>query len=129
MKENVFKLTEERSRRYPAQKITDTDYTDDILLLANTSAQAETLPHSLEGVAVDIGFHVNAGKTEYMCFNQRGDISTLNPCRMVELFSENLQNRGYVQTSESIIYKKQAKLDQQLCVHIYPTPLLGQDMT
>ena len=39
--------------------------------------QAETLPHSLERAAAGIGFHVNAHKTEYMCFNQAGDISTL----------------------------------------------------
>ncbi len=51
MKDNSFKLTKERSRRYPAQTITNTDYTDDIALLANTPAQAETLLHSLERVA------------------------------------------------------------------------------
>ena len=36
MKDNDFKLTKERSRRYPAQIITDADYADDIALLANT---------------------------------------------------------------------------------------------
>ena len=36
MKENGFKLAKEISRRYPAQTITDTDYADDIGLLANT---------------------------------------------------------------------------------------------
>ena len=54
------------------------DYADDIALLANTPAQAESLLHSLEWVVGSIGFCVNADKTEYMCFNQRGDISTLN---------------------------------------------------
>ena len=44
----------------------------------NRSAQAETLLHSLERVAAGLGLHVNADKTEYMCVNQRGDISTLN---------------------------------------------------
>ena len=78
MKDNGFKLIKERSRRYPAQTITDADYADDIALLANTSAQAETLLHSLEQAAADIGHQVNAQKMEYMCFNQRGDISTLN---------------------------------------------------
>ena len=34
IKENGFKLTKERSRRYPAQTITDADYADDIALLA-----------------------------------------------------------------------------------------------
>ena len=42
MKVNGFKLSKERSRRYPAQTITDADYADDIALLANTPAYAET---------------------------------------------------------------------------------------
>ena len=78
MKENSFKLTKEWSRRYPAQKITDVDYASDIALLVNTPSQAETLLHSLEQAAAGIGLHVNAHKTEYMCFNQTGDIFTLN---------------------------------------------------
>ena len=63
---------------YPAKTITDADYVDDIALLANAPAQAETLLHSLERAAAGIGLHVNARKMEYMCFNQTGDISTLN---------------------------------------------------
>ena len=35
IKENGFKLTKERSRRYPAKTITDADYADDIALLVN----------------------------------------------------------------------------------------------
>ena len=78
MKDNGFKLAKEGNRRYPAQTIMDMDYADDIAVLANTLAQAETLLHSLEWAAAGIGLHVNTEKTEYMCFNQRGDISTLN---------------------------------------------------
>ena len=48
IKENGFKLTKERSRRYPTKTITDADFADDIALLANASAEAETLLHSLE---------------------------------------------------------------------------------
>ena len=73
IKENCFELTKKRNRRYPAKTITDADYT---ALLANTPKQAETLLHSLERVTTGIGLHVNAHKTEYMCFNQAGDIST-----------------------------------------------------
>ena len=72
IKDNGFKLTKERNRRYPAQTITDVD----IALLANTLAQTEILLHSLERAAAGIDIHVNADKTEYMCFNQRGDISS-----------------------------------------------------
>ena len=65
-------------RRYPAKTITDADYADDIGILANIPAQAETLQHTLERAAAGIGLHVNAHKTEYICFNQIGDISTLS---------------------------------------------------
>ena len=76
IRENGFELTKKRSRRYPAKTITDADYADDIALLANTPNQAEILLHSLERAAAGIGLHVNAHKTEYMCYNQTGDIST-----------------------------------------------------
>ena len=58
--------------------ITDADYADDIAILANAPNQAETLLHSLERAAAGIGLHINAHKTENMCFNQTGDISTLD---------------------------------------------------
>ena len=77
IRENGFELTKKRSRRYPAKTITDADYADDIAILANTPKPAETLLHSLERAAAGIGLHVKAHKTEYMCFNQTGDISTL----------------------------------------------------
>ena len=51
---------------------------DNIALLANAPAQAKFLLHSLEWATTGIGLHVNAHKTEYMRFNQRHDISTLN---------------------------------------------------
>ena len=94
MKDNSFKLAKER-RRYPAQTTMDADYADDIALLANTPAQAETLIHSLKRAAGDIGLHVNADKTEYMCFNQSGDISTLNSCslKLVDKFTYLGSNR------------------------------------
>ena len=76
IRDNGLKLTKKRSRRYPAKTITDADYTDDIAILANTPNQAETRMHSLERAAAGIGLHVNAHKTEYMCYNQTGNIST-----------------------------------------------------
>ena len=58
------------------QTVTDADYTDDIALLANTSALAKSLLHSLEKAAGDKGLRVDADKMEYMCLNQnqKGDI-------------------------------------------------------
>ena len=78
IKENGFELTKKRSRRYPAKTITDADYADAIAILENTPKQAKTLLHSLERAATGIGLHVKAHKTEYICFNQTDDISTLN---------------------------------------------------
>ena len=78
IKENGFELTKKKNRKYPAKTINDADYADDIAILANAPAQAETLQHSLERVSAGIGLHFNAHKTEYMCFNQTGDISILN---------------------------------------------------
>ena len=46
--------------------------------LVNTLTQAKFLLHSLEQAASGIGLHVNANKTEYMCFNKKGNISVLN---------------------------------------------------
>ena len=77
MKENGFKLAKKRSRRYPALTITGADNADDIALIANTPTRAEFQLHSLKWAVGDIRLHVNSDKTEYMCFNQRGDIFTL----------------------------------------------------
>ena len=76
IKENSFELKKKRSRRYSAKTITGADYADDIEILANTPDQAKTPLRNLERAAASIGLHVNEHKTEYMCFNQTGNIST-----------------------------------------------------
>ena len=57
--------------------ITDSNYVNNIALMVNTPTVAKFLLHSLEQAAGGMGFYVNTHKTEYMCFNQSGDI-TLN---------------------------------------------------
>ena len=78
MKEIGFTLVIARNRRCPIRTIADVDYTDDIALLANTPTHAPSLQHTLEQAAGGIDLYVNADKTEFMGFNQRGDIFTLN---------------------------------------------------
>ena len=68
----------------PQKTITDADYADALALLANTTNQAETLLHILERAAAGIGLHVNAHKTEYMCNNLTGNITTL---KLVDKFT------------------------------------------
>ena len=76
------------------------DYIDDLALLTNTPTQAETLLHSLERAAAGISLHVNADKAEYMCFNQRGDISTLNGSflKLVDKFASLVNQPGQTST-------------------------------
>ena len=73
-----FQDNKGKKQKVPRKKITDADYANVIALLANAPAQVETLQHSLERAAAGIGLHVNTHKTEYMCFNQTRNISTLN---------------------------------------------------
>ena len=71
------------------QSQTPTTLIDDLALLENTPNQAETLLHSLERAAAGIGLHVNAHKTEYMCYNQTGNITTQDGAslRLVDKFT------------------------------------------
>ena len=86
----------------------DTDYADDIELLANTPTKAETLPHSLERAAAGIGLHVNTDKTEYIYFNQRGDISTQN-CSSLKLVNKFTYLGSSVSSIENDISTQLAK--------------------
>ena len=81
-------LKKNRSRRYPAEGIKDTDYVDDLSLLANTPDNARSLLHSLGQAAAGIALHVKANKTEYICF-KRGAISTQSgkPLKLVDKFT------------------------------------------
>ena len=100
IKDNGFKLTKERSRRYPTQTSTDADYADDIALLANTPAQTETLLHSLERAAAGIGLYVNTHKTECMCFHHRSNISTQNgsSLKLVDKFTYQGSSVSLIET-------------------------------
>ena len=78
-----------KSRRYPAETITDSDYADDLVLLTNTPAQAESLLHCIEQAAWGIGLYMNSDEKEFMCFNQDAAISSLNgkPLKLVDHFT------------------------------------------
>ena len=107
IRENSFELTKKRSRRYPAKTITDADYADYIAILANTPNQAETLLLSLERAAAGIGFHVNAHKTEYMCYNQTGNITTVD--RTTLKLVNKLNYLGSVSSTEKDIRTRLTK--------------------
>ena len=108
IKGNGFKLTKERSRRYATRTNTEANYAEDIALLANAPAQAETPLHSLERAAGGIGLHVYAYKTVYMFFNQRGYTSTLNGSSL-KLVDKFTYLESSVSSTEKDIYTRLAK--------------------
>ena len=57
--------------------------------LQDTIIKREYNTHSLKRAAVGIGLHVNAHKTEYMCYNQTGNITTRDGAslRLVDKFT------------------------------------------
>ena len=57
--------------------MTDADDTDDLALLANTPAQAESQQQYLEQTSVGIGLSLNANKMEFVCFKPEGAVSPL----------------------------------------------------
>ncbi len=63
-----------------------------IYIYIYTPDQAETQMHSLERTVASWGLYVNAHKTEYMSYNQTGDISTLDgtPLKLVDKFTFKL---------------------------------------
>ena len=62
----------------------------------------------MERAAGGIGFHVNANKTEYMCFNQIGDISTLK-CGRLKLVDKFTYFGSSVSSIENDINTQLAK--------------------
>ena len=108
MKDNGFKLTKQRSWRYPTQTIAHADYSTDILILANTPTQTVSLLRSQEPAAAGIGIHVKAQKMQYMCSYQRGYISTLNGTYLKPVDKFTYQGSS-VSSTETDINTQQAK--------------------
>ena len=84
---NVYRFNERKRfhagkgkkiRRYTAQTIMGANYADNLTLLEKYIHSSRIPAYSLERAAGGIGLYVNIDKTECMCFNQRGNISTLN---------------------------------------------------
>ena len=122
IRENVFELTKKRSRKYPAKTITDADYADDIAVLGNSLNEAETLLHSLERATTTIGLHVNAHKTEYICYNQTGDISTLDGTSLKLVDKFTYLGRSVSSTEKDIdtrLTKAWTAIDIYIYIYIY----------
>ena len=71
-----FTVQPRRSRRYPAVKVTDVDFADDLALTTDTAAEAQDLLLSVELAANSIGLHLNESKTKYIGVNLSDDDNT-----------------------------------------------------
>ena len=77
-----------RSGQYHV-KLSDADYADDLELLANTPAQAESQLHIQVPAVEGIYRYMNGNKRKFMCFKQKGAISTLSgkPLKLEDQFT------------------------------------------
>ena len=66
MNEKGLQLHPRKSRRHPAQHLTDLDFADDLTLATEAVSDAESLLQSLEESATLVGLYCNEGKTEYI---------------------------------------------------------------
>ena len=71
-----FTLHQRQSRRVHAKAISDLDFADDIVLLANDMDQARMLVNKVEEECKKVGLEINAKKTKSMFFNRDSQVIT-----------------------------------------------------
>ena len=64
-----FTIKPYRSRSVKAESLSDTDFADDIALIADTVKEVETLMQEVERVAASVGLKMNEGKTKFITQN------------------------------------------------------------
>ena len=101
-----FTLEISRSPRYPARVITDVDYADDIALLSDTIEEASKLLHLVESAASEIGLYINAKKTEFICYNQHGNITSKSGVAIKSVDEFNYLGSNIHSTEKDIITRK-----------------------
>ena len=106
-------LKKARSRQYPAEAITDADSADDLVLLANTSAQAESLLHNLEQAARGIGLWIQIKQSWCVLIKM-----VLSPFEMVRLWKQCwLMNRLSIMEIKSL-YKVRQEFFQAVVMSV-----------
>ena len=71
-------ISKQRSRRYPAIKITDADYADDLVIFADSSRYAKNLLNVLEESGKTVGLKVNIKKTQHMNINSNKTVKSID---------------------------------------------------
>ena len=105
-----FTITPARSRRVKAEKIADTDFADDIALIADSVEEAQKMLEEVEKAAAKVGLQMNEDKTKYLVQNIE------DPAPMyavsgesIELVDDFLYLGGWVESTEKDIKVRKAK--------------------
>ena len=98
-----------RSRRYPAKKVQDADFADDLALLTNTIAEAQKFLHDLEGAANSVGLHLNELKTKYMSMNCHSANITAKSGKEIKAVDDFLYLGSWIRSSEHDFDVRKAK--------------------
>ena len=103
-------LTPARSRRIKADKISDTEFADDIALIADSIQEVQELLTEVETVAADVGLRMNETKTKYMVANMsdHDPIYAASGSR-IELVENFLYLGSWLKDSETDIKVRKAK--------------------
>ena len=64
--ESGFTTNSRKSRRYPAEYITDLNFAVDMALLSDDMYKAQSLLQTIEEWALSVGLHINRDKTDGM---------------------------------------------------------------
>ena len=97
-----LEITPRRSSRYPAKHLTDTDFADDIALISESLANAQSLLNALEQASNCVGLYLNESKTEFfnMCHSDNDFIiKTLNNT-ILNIVSDYVYLGSYISSSE-----------------------------
>ena len=81
-----FTIKPRQSSRKNAEKISDTDFADDIALITDDIADAEILMQEVEKMAATAGLHMNESKTKFMTVNIE------NPSTLTSVSGKNIEH-------------------------------------
>ena len=118
VQENGFTFKKARSRRYPTKNMADADYADDLVLLANTPAQTESLLHSQEQAAGSNDVCTSTNRIEFIWIKQEEPISILSgkPLKLVDLFIYVSSNISSAESDVNICLEKALNAIERLLI-------------
>ena len=87
LKELGFTLAKYKSRRYPAENITDIDYAVELAITTDNLQNATKLRLSIDEAAQETGLCINPKKTQFITYNVEEQMSSLNGSKIKHVSS------------------------------------------